>query len=114
VPVAGRTAVRNGQPGLKAKLENVIVVGSSCGIRKEGGALNDVIHVAPIKRLASLAPGWGPPWNGWLHVLPLPGLEIDGEPDWAANLARIGLAGTDTLTENNRVASVSQRAAWRR
>jgi hypothetical protein len=50
----------------------------------------------------------GTPWDGWLHVLPLPGLEIDGEGDWAANLARIGLAGTDTLTGENRVASVSQ------
>ncbi|MCZ7589364.1 MAG: hypothetical protein M5U27_11040 [Gaiella sp.] len=109
VPVAGRTGVRNGQPGLRAKLENVIVVGSSCGIRKEGGELNDVIHVAPIKHLASMAPGWGPPWSGWLHVLPLPGLEINGEGDWAANLARIGLAGTDTLTAAHRVASVSQQ-----
>jgi hypothetical protein len=76
-------------------------------MRKEGGELNDVIHVAPIKRLASVAPGWGPPWDGWLHVLPLPGLEIDGDGGWAANLARIGLAGTDTLRVESRLASVS-------
>lgn len=108
VPVAVRTAVREGQPGLKTKLENVIVVASSCGMRKAAGSLNDVIHVAPIKRLTSIAPGWGPPWDGWLQVLPLPGLEIDGEADWAANLSRIGLAGTDTLRLEDRVASVSQ------
>jgi hypothetical protein len=107
VPVAGRTGISKGQVGAKVKIETVIVVASSCGMRKEGGELNDAIHVAPIKRLASLAPGWGSPWDGWLHVLPLPGLEIDGDDGWAANLVRIGLAGTDTLSMENRLASVS-------
>jgi hypothetical protein len=107
IPVAGRTGLRNGQPGLKAKTENVIVVASSCGMRKQAGDFNDVIHVAPIKRMASLAPGWGSPWEGWLHVLPLPGLVIGDETDLGANLSRIGLCGGDMLSPDRRVASVS-------
>jgi hypothetical protein len=109
VPIAGKTAMRDGQVGLKAKVETVIVVASSCGMRKaRDGALNDVIHVAPIKRLASLAPGWGAPWDGHLHVLPLPGLALteNGDPV-AANLSRIGLCGTKALASDHRVASVS-------
>jgi hypothetical protein len=110
VPLAGRTAVaRNEQLVAKVKRENVLVVGSSCGMRKgDEGELNDGIHVAPIKELARLAPHWGPPWKGWLHVLPLAGLEIDGETGWAADLGRIGTAGTQTMTAANKLASVTQ------
>jgi hypothetical protein len=111
VPVAGKTALRDGQPGVKAKVEPAIVVASSCGMRKAAdGALNDLIHVAPIKRLASLAPGWADPWEGWLHVLPLPGLELSDEGDpAAANLSRIGLCATATLDLENRIGCVSLR-----
>lgn len=108
VPVAGRTAEHAGQYGLQAKPETAIVVGSSCGIRKAGGSLNDVIHVAPVKRLTSVAPGWGEPWEGRLNVLPLPGLQIEGQVGpFAANLARLSLCGADTLRADRRIASVS-------
>lgn len=108
VPVAGRTALRDGQAGLKAKTETVIIVASSCGMRKTAGELNEVIHVAPIKRLSSLAPGWSHPWDGWLHVLPLPGLTLgDAGENAGANLGRIGLCGSDTLNLGRRLACVS-------
>jgi hypothetical protein len=109
VPVAGKTALRDGQPGVQAKVETAIVVASSCGMRKAAdGALNDLIHVAPVKRLASLAPGWAEPWEGWLHVLPLPGLELTDEGDpAAANLSRIGLCATATLDLKNRIGCLS-------
>lgn len=109
VPVAGRTASRNGQTGLKAKTAHLaLVVASSCGMRKgPEGALSDVIHVAPIRRLHSLAPGWAEPWEGWLNVLPLPGLTTaDGSPA-AADLSRIGLCGSDSLELARRRACVS-------
>jgi hypothetical protein len=107
IPIAGRTALRNEQPGLRAKIETVMVVASSCGMRKTASGLNDVIHVAPINRLASLAPGWSEPWDGWLHVLPLPGLGIEEIGDAAADLSRIGLCGTETLDIGERMACVS-------
>lgn len=110
VPVAGKTALReDGVAGVKAKVETVIVVASSCGMRKAAdGELNELIHVAPIKRLASLAPGWGPPWDGWLHVLPLPGLALpNGDQPVAANLGRIGLCSTTTLKLGDRMSCVS-------
>jgi len=108
VRVAGRTAVdKNGHWTASIKNENVIAVASSCGMRKAGGALNDVVHVAPIKELVKVAPKWGPPWAGWLHILPLPHLEIGGKGELGANLGRIGLCGADQLTPQNRLASVS-------
>lgn len=108
VPVPGRTAVRNGEPVSRTKIETVIVVASSCGMRKQAGGINDVIHVAPVQRLSSLAPGWSAPWDGWLNVLPLPGL-VPGDSGDAlgANLARVGLCGADTLDTGRRLASVS-------
>lgn len=110
VPIAGKTKIANGDAALKAKVETAIVVASSCGMRKgPAGALNDLVHVAPVKRLASLAPGWTEPWQGHLHVLPLPGLvlpEADDEPA-AANLARIGLCATPTLNVHKRLGCVS-------
>lgn len=90
-------------------METVMVVASSCGMRKGGaGELNPVVHVAPIKRLASLAGDWGPPWVGHLHVLPLPGLALlNGDQPVGANLGRIGLCSTDTLKGENRMGCVS-------
>ncbi len=86
----------------------MIIVASSCGMRKTAGELNEVIHVAPIKRLSSLAPGWSHPWDGWLHVLPLPGLTLgDAGENAGANLGRIGLCGSDTLNLGRRLACVS-------
>jgi hypothetical protein len=89
-------------------MEDVIVVASSCGMRKAAGQLNNLVHVAPVKHLASLASGWQAPWAGNLAVLPLPGLTLgdDDEPT-AANLARIGLCVTDNLAPTSRVGSVS-------
>ena len=108
VPVAVRTAIRDGQPGAMAKLETVIVVASSCGMRKDAGRLNDLVHVAPVKRLQSLADGWSEPWAGRYHVLPLPGLLVGNSLDpRAANLARIGLCSTDNLGTTARLASVT-------
>ena len=108
VPVCVST-VRNGdQVGAKVKHAAVIVVGSSCGMRKTAGGLNDAIHVAPIHRLARLAPGWSTPWGGHLQVLPLPGLRLPEHDDQlAADLGRIGLCGMHTLDPRKRVASVS-------
>jgi len=110
VPIAGKTKISNGDAALKATVETAIVVASSCGMRKGlAGALNDLVHVAPVKRLASLAPGWAEPWQGHLHVLPLPGLvlpDADDEPA-AANLARIGLCATPTLKVQKRLGCVS-------
>lgn len=37
-------------------------------------------HVAPVKRLESLAPGWREPWDGRHDVLPLPERTIGGGP----------------------------------
>lgn len=121
VPVAGKTKTADGVPALKAKIETAIVVASSCGMRKgPAGSLTDLIHVAPVKRLASLAPGWKEPWSGHLQVLPLPGLtgtEETEEDLLAANLSRIGLCATPTLQIENRIASVSkegmQALKWR-
>jgi hypothetical protein len=108
VPVAVRTGIKNGQAGATATIETVIVVASSCGMRKNAGGLNDLIHVAPVKRLESLAPNWGDPWAGQYKVLPLPGLMI-GEPEEpaAANLGRIGLCSLEYLDLARRRASVS-------
>lgn len=93
VPVAVRTAIRDGQPGASAKIETVIVVSSSCGMRKDAGRLNDLVHVAPVKRLESLAAGWSEPWLGRYNVLPLPGLTFgeSGDPA-AANRVASGCA----------------------
>ena len=110
VPVAGKTKAANGKPALKAKLETAIVVASSCGMRKgPKGALNDLVHVAPVKRLDSLAPGWSEPWVGHLQVLPLPGLVLpDAAGDSvAANLGRIGLCATPSLDMANRLGCAS-------
>jgi hypothetical protein len=108
VPVAVRTGVRNGQAGASATLETVMVVSSSCGMRKDAGQLNDLVHVAPVKRLDSLAPGWREPWSGHLAILPLPGMTIgDAVQPAAANLARIGLCTTSNLALEMRLASVS-------
>ncbi len=84
------------------------MVSSSCGMRKDAGQLNDLVHVAPVKRLESLAPGWREPWSGHLAILPLPGLTM-GDPAQpaAANLARIGLCSTSNLELGRRLASVS-------
>ena len=108
VPVAVRTAVRNGQPGASAKIETVIVVSSSCGMRKDAGRLGDLVHVAPVKRLQSVADGWSEPWEGHYNILPLPGLTVgvSGDPA-AANLGRLGLCSTDALATPARTASVS-------
>lgn len=109
VPVAGMTATRNGKLMLQAKpAALVIVVASSCGMRKQAeGELNDVIHVAPIKKLSSLAPNWSGP-ESYLDVLPLPGLLTPDGQDAAANLGRTGLCGTNTLDVNQRVACLSK------
>jgi hypothetical protein len=110
VPVAGKTRAVNGAVALKAKLETAIVVASSCGMRKgPQGALNDLIHVAPVKRLESLAPGWGEPWVGQLQVLPLPGLLLPNAAGEAAgaNLGRIGLCATQSLDVENRLGCAS-------
>jgi hypothetical protein len=108
VPLVTNTAVRDGQAGLKASVSTAIVVASSCGMRKQGGELNAVVHVAPVRRLSSLAPGWSAPWEGWLHVLPLPGLYLDDERSaLAADLGRIGLCGSEALQIPARRASVS-------
>lgn len=109
VPVAGRTGISDQRPGVKVKVEKaVIVVASSCGMRKTAGGLNDIIHVAPVSRLESLAPGWSAPWEGWLQVLPLPGLALAEEGGYlGANLGRIGLSGTDTLDAEKRLACAS-------
>jgi hypothetical protein len=108
VPIAGRPAKNNNnQVFLAGKTGNALVVGSSCGMRKEGGELNDVIHAAPISKLASLAPGWAAPWDGRYAVLPLPGLVINGEDGWAANLARIGQCATASLVIDQRLGCVS-------
>lgn len=108
VPIVTRVAKRNGETGLKAKSSLAIIVASSCGMRKDSGELNVVVHVAPVNRLGSLAPGWSDPWEGYLNVLPLPGLrsEDDGSP-MATNLARIGLCDSTVLQEGMRKASVS-------
>jgi len=109
VPVAIRAGLENGQLRTSAAVETVIVVASSCGMRKGAGQLNDLVHVAPVKRLESLARGWGEPWSGYLAVLPLPGLTHDRTAGpAAANLARIGLCSTSNLTVEKRLASVSQ------
>ncbi len=108
VPMAVRAAIRNGQLGASAKIEMVIVVSSSCGMRKDAGRLNDLVQVAPVKRLPSLADGWSEPWAGRYNVLPLPGLTIgDARDPAAANLGRIGLCSTDNLATPVRLASVS-------
>jgi len=77
-------------------------------MRKDAGRLNDLVHVAPVKRLESLAAGWSEPWLGRYNVLPLPGLTVgeSGDPA-AANLGRLGLCSTDTLATSARLASVS-------
>jgi hypothetical protein len=107
VPVAGRTTAQHGRGGLQVKSGEVIVVASSCGMRKQGGVLNDVVHVAPVSRLGRLAPSWSDGWEEWLHVLPLPGLRSEDEEALAGNLARIGLCGSDTLLVEKRIACVS-------
>lgn len=118
VPIVTRAAKRGGEVGLKTTLSLAIVVASSCGMRKDGGELNSVVHVAPVKRLASLAPGWSEPWDGHLNVLPLPGIhsDEDGSP-MAADLARIGLCDRTALQVAARRASVSlegmQVLKWR-
>ena len=108
VPVAGRTAFNNnGQARAQVKVETVIVVASSCGMRKgDAGDLSPAIHVAPIKKLTSIAPGWGDPWDGRLNVLPLPDLLLGGEHP-AADLSRIGLCGSGTVEIGKRQACVS-------
>lgn len=108
VPIAIRAGLENGQLRTSGAIDTVIVVASSCGMRKDAGQLNDLVHVAPVKRLESLARGWGEPWSGFLAVLPLPGLTHGGTSDAvAANLARIGLCSATNLTVERRLASVS-------
>jgi hypothetical protein len=118
VPVAGKTRLANGKAALKAKSETAIVVASSCGMRKgPAGSLNDLVHVAPVKRLSSLAPDWEEPWAGFLQVLPLPGLPMTDDEAAAANLGRIGLCATSSLEITNRLGCVSvtgmQALKWR-
>lgn len=106
--MAIRASLKNGQLGASAKMETVIVVSSSCGMRKDAGKLNDLVQVAPVKRLHSLAPGWAEPWAGRYNVLPLPGLVLgDAADESAANLGRVGLCATENLVIPARLASVS-------
>lgn len=106
--VAGRAKLIDGQRHAKVTSERVLVVSSSCGMRKSAGAINDLIQVAPIKRLESLARGWTEPWDGWLHVLPLPGItDADEGAPQGADLSRIGVCGSDQLAMENRIASVT-------
>lgn len=106
--MAIRASLRNGQLGASAKIETVIVVSSSCGMRKDAGRLNDLAQVAPVKRLQSLADGWAEPWAGHYNVLPLPGLKLgDSAEAAAANLGRLGLCATENLMIPARLGSVS-------
>lgn len=52
------------QEFFSSKKASVIVVASSCGMRKgPGGQLNKLIHAAPIKPKSSLAPHWDEPFD---------------------------------------------------
>lgn len=109
VPLATATQLNaGGGAQAKAKSETAIVVASSCGLRKgPQGNLSPLIHLAPVKAVTSLAPGWDQPFdpNQHLAVMPLIGLGLSA--DSGANLERTGLASSDFVLVENRIASVS-------
>ncbi len=111
VTVASATLTKRDEPLMKGKSGKVMVVAPTCGIYRGGtGERLPILQLAPINKLSSLAPGWGPPWTGEYATLPLPGLEIEGEMA-AANLARIGLANGAMVTRDNRIACVTMDGA---
>jgi hypothetical protein len=109
--MAGKIAVVGGRAALRPTTETVMVVASSCGMRKRAGALNEMVHVAPVKRISSLAPGWSEPWDpkGYLNVMPLPGLMV-GNPAGTAgvDLARMSMCPSEVLEPARRLACVSR------
>jgi hypothetical protein len=83
-----------------------ILISHPCSVRAGPRLLpiQTLVEVRPMTQCTSMEALFGPPWDGYYHLFPLPGLL--GDEDYAANFRRIGTAPAGSL-EANRIACLS-------